>query len=535
MQNTEFDYIIVGGGPGGCVLANRLSENPKNKVCLIEAGGPDKSNLIHVPIGIVGMVPTGMANWRFETVPQAGLNGRAGFQPRGKVLGGSSSINAMVYTRGHAYDYDHWAALGNEGWGYQDVLPYFKKCEGNEAFDDAYHGANGPLGVAHLRSMHPAGAAFIEAARGLQLPISDDFNGATQEGVGAYQVMQRGGKRCSAAVAYLKPVLDRSNLTVLTHCAVQKVLLKDKRAVGIHARKKGRDLSLTARGEVILSAGAFGTPQILMLSGIGDAAHLKEHGIEPVHHLPGVGQNLVDHIDYISVYKNSDRSTFGVSLSAAWDMLKEGLKYRHHKQGRWTSNIAEIGGFLRTDPDLPAPDVQLHFAPVMIDDHARKTHFGHGISCHVCVLRPKSVGSVKLASNRADDAPLIDPAFLEDDADMATLRRGIRLMHRILKQPEMARWTSKNLYRDDENLDDAGLDALIRQRADTVYHPVGTAKMGHDNMAVVHPDGLRVHGVEGLRVVDASIMPTIVGGNTTAPVLMIAEKAAEAILKQQRG
>jgi choline dehydrogenase-like flavoprotein len=523
-----FDYVIAGGGSAGCVLASRLSENPNVKVCLLEAGGKNDSWMVRTPIGVALMLPTRFFNnWAFETVPQPGLNGRKGYQPRGKGLGGSSATNAMVYIRGHRWDYDHWASLGNTGWAYDDVLPYFRKAEGNEALSDAFHGAEGPLNVANLRTDNPFPQHFLDAARECQLPSTSDFNGAQQEGVGVYQVTQKDGTRWSAARAYLEPHRSRPNLTVVTGARATRILLDGKRATGISYRENGAPKQAMAAREVIVCNGAFGSPQLLMLSGIGDAEELGRHGIPVAHHLPGVGRNLQDHIDYVLSYRSKSRDLFGISLRGNIRLAREIWRYRREGRGMVTSNFAEAGGFLRTDPALDIPDVQLHFVVGIVDDHSRKLHLGHGFSCHVCLLRPHSRGTVMLAGPDPLAAPRIDPRFFEDARDLEAMVKAFHLTRRIMDAPALKRHVTSELYTADVKSDD-DIRQELRQRSDTVYHPVGTCRMGTDALAVVDPS-LRVHGVAGLRVVDASIMPTVVGGNTNAPTIMIAEKAADMI------
>ena len=527
-MKMEFDYIIIGGGSAGCTLAGRLSENPDMSVCLIEAGPSDDSYQIQVPAATAAIMPKpGKYNWGFETVPQKGLNGRKGYQPRGKALGGSSSINAMIYIRGHKSDYDNWQAMGAKGWGWDDVLPYFKKSENREAGGNEYRGEGGPLNVARLRSPNPIAEYFLEACAQLQLPKSDDFNGEKFEGIGRYEVTQKDGARFSAAKAYLTPHLERPNLTVITNATTRKIIIKNAQALGVEYIHNGKTKTIRANREVLLSGGAFASPQILMLSGIGDRDELAAHGIECVHHLPGVGKNLHDHIDYILSYKTHDRNALGYSLRGIPKTIASIIEYRKHKTGIFTSNFAEVGGFLKSAPDIEVPDLQFHFVVGIVDDHARKFHWGHGYSCHVCVLRPKSRGTVKLASADPFAAPLIDPAFLQDDEDMQTLLKGAKLLDRIMESPAFDKIKGKKLYADNITSDDEW-EADIRGRADTVYHPVGTCKMGVDDLAVVDPE-CRVYGVENLRVIDASIMPQVVSGNTNAPVIMIAEKAADMI------
>ncbi len=524
-----FDHIIVGGGSAGCVLAARLSEDPAVRVCLLEAGPADTSVLIRCPAGLAVMAQTGQANWAFETVPQAGLNGRRGYQPRGKVLGGSSSINAMIYARGAREDYDRWSAEGNAGWGFDDLLPYFMKSEHNERGGDALHGSGGPLNVMDLRSPNRFGPAFVEAAAQAGFVRNPDFNGPTQEGVGLYQVTHKNGERFSAAQAYLAPNRNRPNLEVITGAHATRILMQGRRAVGVEARVGNEIRTLTARGEVLLCAGALQSPQLLMLSGIGAGAQLQRHGIATVHELPGVGANLHDHVDVVQVV-NAPRLTelFGLSVTGAINAVRGAVEWRRARSGMLTTNFAEAGGFIKSRPSEPQPDLQLHFVIGKLLDHGRKTVFGHGYSCHVCLLRPESRGALRLASADPTAAPLIDPNFLAERDDVERLIRGFRLMRGILAQPALADFGGRELPASAGAQTDAQIEAFIRDFADTIYHPVGTCRMGNGAMDVVDAT-LRVHGLQGLRVVDASIMPSIVGGNTNAPVIAIAEKAADLI------
>jgi len=529
-----FDFVVVGGGSGGCAVAGRLSEDAQTSVALLEAGGRNDNWVVTTPGALVLMVSGRVNNWALETVPQPGLQGRIGYQPRGKGLGGSSAINAMVYIRGHRADYDHWAALGNSGWSYSDVLPYFKRSEDNADFDGAYHGKGGPLAVNKLRSDNPVQQIFLQAAREAQFRIRDDFNGEEQEGLGTYQVTQKDGERCSAARAYIHPhIASRPNLKVETQAHATRILFEGKRAVGVEIRK-GKELrQVRARREVIVAAGAFHTPHLLMLSGMADGMVLARHGIETVHHLPGVGQNLQDHPDFIFCYTSDDPNFTGISFQGLPRIFRAIGQYRRERRGPMTSNFAECGGFLKTRPDLELPDIQLHFGMAMVDDHGRKRHWGTGFSCHVCLLRPKSRGSVALAAPDPMQPPVIDPNFFGDPADLESMVAGYKTTQRLMDTPAMKSLRKKDMFTAGVASDD-DIRAVLRARVDTVYHPVGTCKMGvNDSMAVVDPK-LKVHGVDGLRIVDASVMPTLIGGNTNAPTIMIGEKAADMIKAELR-
>ena len=520
----EFDIIVIGGGSAGSATAGRLCEAGKS-VCLLEAGGRNNGVRVRTP-GLFPFLPKA-ANYRFETVAQKGLNGRIGYQPRGKGLGGSSAINAMVYIRGNAWDYDNWAELGCVGWAYDDVLPYFKRAESNVRGGNDFHGDDGPLSVSDQKWPNVGSLAFVEAAAQLQLPRNDDFNGEKQAGFGVYQVTQKDGERWSAARAYIEPKRGHTNLDVRIGVIVQKIEIDEetKRANGVTYSVGGKQRTVRARGGVILSAGAFNSPQILMLSGIGPAQHLDEHGVVVRRDCAAVGSDLQDHIDYVSSWETESKEFIGDSLKGTARMAKAIVEHRRKRTGIMTSPYAEAGGFWTVADGAPAPDIQWHFVPAMLEDHGREKVKGHGFSLHACVLRPKSRGTVRLADRDARSAPVIDPNFLDDPEDIAVLREGVRLSHRIVESPALAVYEPQDKHPVDLN-DDEALDAMIRERADTVYHPVGTCRMGADKGSVVDPK-LSVRGIEGLWVADASIMPRLVSGNTNAPSIMIGERCAD--------
>lgn len=530
-----YDYVIAGGGSAGAALAARLSQDPSVEVCLIEAGGEGRDLLIRAPAGTVTMLPgrPRYNNWAFSTEPQPGLGGRRGYQPRGRTLGGSSAINAMLYVRGHPSDYDGWADLGCEGWSWREVLPYFRRAEGNQRGADDLHGDSGPLRVRDQPSPRPVSLAFVEACAQTQIRRNDDFNGPDQEGAGLYQVTQfwdgpHKGERCSSAAAYLHPHMGtRPNLTVITKAQATGIVFDGGRATGISYRKGRRDHVAAARREVILSAGAFGSPQLLLLSGVGPAQELAAHGIAVRHELPGVGKNLQDHLDFILVWKSRETDLFGLGARGTVNLMRHIKQWRRDGSGMIATPSAEAGAFLKSEPGLDRPDLQLHFVIGMVDDHARKLHLGYGYSCHVCALRPFSRGEVGLADADPLSPPRIDPRYLSDERDAALLLKGAKLTRDILSAPALAKYRHKEVYTEGVTSDDE-LMRHIRARADTIYHPVGTCRMGRGPMAVVDPE-LRVHGVAGLRVVDASVMPQIVSCNTNAPTIMIAERAAEFI------
>ncbi|WP_372761344.1 GMC family oxidoreductase [Pseudoalteromonas sp.] len=532
MKNT-FDYIVIGAGSAGCVIASRLSEDANVSVCLIEAGGSDSSAFVQMPAGVAASVPYGINSWHYNTVAQKQLNNRCGFMPRGKVLGGSSSINAMVYIRGNKYDYDNWAEMGNAGWDYGSLLPYFIKAENNKAFiHSELHGTQGPLHVQELTKPSPVNQNFLTACAEQGITLNNDINGIEQQGARLSQVTQHKGERCSAAKAYLTPHLDRANLTVLTNCHVNKINIIENKAQGVQIERDKQRSNLHANKEVIVCAGAINSPQLLMLSGVGPSAHLQAHNIKVAVPLEGVGANLHDHLTVVPLYKaKTSKGTFGLSVPGAGRVLKGCVDWFTQRRGCLTSNFAESHAFIKLFNDSPAPDVQLEFVIGLVDDHSRKLHMGHGYSIHSSIMRPKSRGSVRLADNNPRSAPLIDPNYLSHPDDLQVMLLGLKKTLQIMQSRAFDAIRGDMLYPLDVN-NDAQLIAFIRQTADTEYHPVGTCKMGTDPHAVVDPK-LRVYGVAGLRVVDASIMPSIVTGNTNAPVIAIAEKAAELIKQAQ--
>lgn len=523
-----FDYIIIGAGSAGCVLANRLSADPDVRVLLIEAGPRDSHPFIHMPAGLAKLVTNKRVNWDYHTAPEAALENRALWWPRGKVLGGSSSINAMCYTRGVPGDYDEWAALGAQGWGWSSVLPYFRRSERNARGANALHGDEGPLYVSDLRYSNPLSRAFVEAGRQAGYPLNPDFNGASQEGFGLYQVTQKNGARCSSAVAYLDPVRERRNLTIITGAQANRITFERGRANGVVYIAGGKAFHEAAAREVLLCGGAINSPQLLMLSGIGPATALRRLGIDVIADAPDVGGNLQDHLDICTLRHTTQSITYDKlnDVKVAFDYYLRG------HSGVGSSNIAEAGAFVRSHLAADArPDIQLHFVPAMLDDHGRHRLQGEGYTVHACFLRPRSRGRISLVSARAGDKPRIEANYLSD-ADGFDLRMMVecaKLSRELMAQPAFDAYRGAPIFPARDDLDDAGLEAFVRAKAETIYHPVGTCRMGSDAASVVDPQ-LRVRGVEGLRVVDASVMPTLIGGNTNAPTMMIAERAAELLL-----
>ena len=520
-----YDYVIVGAGSAGCVVANRLTEDPNVSVLLLEAGGSDKKQEVQVPAAFSKLFKTPL-DWNYETEPQPHLKDRKLFWPRGKMLGGSSSMNAMMYVRGNRHDYDEWGESGNPGWAFADVLPYFKKAEHYERGGTDYVGGAGPLNVAEQRSANPITRACLEAAVESGLARTDDFNGRTQEGVGLALLTQKNGARYSTATAYLRPALKRPNLTVHTEAQATKVLTDGKRAVGVSYLRGGVPVEERVRREVILCGGAINSPQLLLLSGIGPAAHLKALGIEVVADLPGVGQNLQDHLA-TGVQFHSKQP---VSLASA-EKLTNVANYLLFKKGPLTSNVAEGVAFYKSKPELMVPDVELLFAPSFFLEHGFANPPGHGFTIGVVLLHPESKGSISLRTANPTDAPAIQPNYLASENDVQVLIEGLRRARTIAQAKALDAYRGEEFLPGAAVQSDADLAEFLRERSETLYHPVGTCKMGEDPQAVVDPD-LRVRGVEGLRVVDASVMPTIISGHTNAPSIMIAEKAADLIKGQ---
>ncbi|NBF03919.1 alcohol dehydrogenase [Pseudomonas sp. Fl5BN2] len=528
-----FDYIVVGAGSAGCVLANRLSADPKVQVCLIEAGPSDRTLLpaayVRTPAGIIRLIANPRWNWMHQFSPQASSGDVPIPCPRGRVWGGSSAINGMIYIRGHRLDFDRWAAAGNQGWSHDELLPYFKRSEHFEPGASPWHGQHGELNVAEQRSPSPVNSVFYQAATELGWNYNPDFNSAEQEGFGPFHVTQINGERCSAARAFLHPILHRQNLTVLSSTLTHRVLLQGSRACGVEISQDGRVWQLQARREVILSAGAINSPQLLLLSGIGPAEELERHGIVSRHPLPGVGLNLQDHQDIVLMYRSDPELGYGISAKGLLPLARSPWQYLTRRQGPLTSNTVESGAFLRLTPEDPVPELGLIVAPALKNQPQRLIPVGHGISLHVAVMHPQSRGRVRLNSADPHDKPLIDANFLSHPEDLRKLVAGLRLVRQLAATRAFSQRLRGELVPGPQVQSQEQIEQWIRQHLGTVFHPVGSCKMGHDELAVVD-DQLRVHGLQGLRVADASIMPSLITGNTNAAAIMIGEKAADLLL-----
>ena len=532
MPASAYDYVIVGGGTAGCVLANRLSADSRNSVLLLEAGPRDRYPWIHIPIGYAKTMFHPIVNWRFYTEPEPHMNGRKIYWPRGRTLGGSSSINGLIYIRGQREDYDEWAALGNPGWSYHDVLPYFRKLEHNVRGSDAFHGGDGPLWASDIEARHPLIDAFIEAADEIGIPRNRDFNGATQEGAGYYQLTTRHGVRCSAATAYLRPVRSRPNLDIQTNAQATRIDVGDRRARGVVYRQGGRAIHAAARREVIVAAGALQSPQLLQLSGIGPPDLLRRFGIAVVQPLAGVGENLQDHLQARVIFRCSRPITTNDALRTWYGKFGIGLDYLLRRKGPMAIGINQGGLFARALPTSSRPDVQFHVATLSSDMAGSKVHEFSGFTMSVCQLRPEARGFVRIASNDPLSLPVMQANYLSSEHDRATLIAGLRLARKLASTRALTTFVAGEYRPGSEVSTDEGLLEFAKNTAGTIFHPSGTTKMGpmSDPYAVVDPM-LRVHGCDALRVVDCGIMPTLVSGNTNAPVVMIAEKAADMILR----
>jgi choline dehydrogenase len=530
---AEFDYVIVGAGSAGCVLANRLSAGGKHSVLLLEAGPKDSNIWIHVPIGYGKLFKEKTVNWMYQTEPEPGLHGRQVFQPRGKVLGGSSSINGLLYVRGQHEDYDRWRQRGNVGWGYDDVLPYFKKAENQQRGADEYHGAGGPLSVSDWRHEDPLSEAFVKASVEAGLPFNPDFNGKTQEGAGFFQTTTRNGRRASSAYSYLRPAMDRANLKVETSALAQRILFDGKRATGVEYKQGGNLRTARARKEVLVSGGAYNSPQLLQLSGVGPADLLKSHGIGVVLDAPGVGNDLQDHMQVRLVTRCAQKVTLNDVLGHPVRQVMAGVRYALSRSGPLTVAAGTSGAFFKTNPRLASPDIQIHFLPFSTDKMGEKFHPFSGFTATVCQLRPESRGSLKIRSADPAAPPEIRINYLATETDRAAFIDGLKILRNILAKPAMKAFCVDEVYPGAAVVSDEDLLEFCRKTGSTVYHPTSTCRMGNDPLAVVD-QRLRVRGIEGLRVVDASVMPDLMSGNTNAPTIMIAEKASDMILEDAR-
>ncbi len=529
----RFDYVIIGAGSAGCVLANRLTEDPQVKVLLLEAGGKDSSILVKMPAGVGALIgKPGTYNWGFWTEAEPNLEDRKLWWPRGKGWGGSSSINGMIYIRGHARDYDQWRQMGLQGWSYRDVLPYFKRSESLEGGGDAWHGGDGPLKVSKASTPNPIYSATVEAGRQAGFKVTSDFNGFQQEGWGPYQLTIHDGQRWSAARGYLHPALSRSNLTCITGARTSKIVIENGRATGVEYidAKSGEKRVVHADKEVLLSAGAVQSPQILQLSGIGDPEELGKFGIPVVKALKGVGANLQDHLDVCMSWECPQPITAHSLRKGLIKTLAIGMNYMFFGKGLGRQQFLESGAFLKSRPDLDRPDLQVHTVAAIMQDHGKVAVPKDGFTFHICQLRPESRGRVGLRSANPSDDPAIFANYLATEEDRRALREGVRMMRKVAAQSALDPYRTQELFPGKDVETDEQIDAWIRKHAETIYHPVGTCKMGADGDEMAVVDGeLKVRGIEGLRVVDASVMPTLVGGNTNAPTIMIAEKISDVI------
>jgi choline dehydrogenase len=530
---AEFDYVIVGAGSAGCVLANRLSADGKYSVLLLEAGPKDTSIWIHVPIGYAKLFKEKTVNWMYQTEPEPGLGGRQVFQPRGKVLGGSSSINGLLYVRGQHEDYDRWRQRGNVGWGFDDVLPYFKKAENQARGADTYHGAGGPLSVSDWRHEDPLSEAFVNAAVETGIPFNPDFNGATQEGAGFFQTTTRRGRRASSAFSYLRPAKGRGNLHVETSALAQRLVFEQRRARAVEYRQNGQLRVARARKEILVSSGAYNSPQLLQLSGVGPAELLKAHGIDVVLDAAGVGNDLQDHLQVRVVMRCAQRVTLNDVVNHPIRKMMAGMQYAALRKGPLTIAAGTSGAFFKTDPRLATPDIQIHFIPFSTDKMGEKLHPFSAFTASVCQLRPESRGSLKIKSADPSVPPEIRINYLATETDRAAFIDGIRILRKILAAPALKAYGTQEEYPGSQVTSDEDVLDFCRKTGSTVYHPTSTCRMGNDSLAVVD-QRLKVRGIEGLRVVDASIMPDLMSGNTNAPTIMIAEKASDMILEDAR-
>jgi len=529
-EAVEFDYVIVGAGSAGCVLANRLSADGKHSVLLLEAGPKDTNLWIHVPLGYGKLFKEKTVNWMYQTEPEPGLDGRTVFQPRGKVLGGSSSINGLLYVRGQHADYDRWRQHGNAGWGFDDVLPYFKKAENQQRGGDKYHGVGGPLPVSDLGHPDPLSAAFIDAAAETGLPTNPDFNGATQEGAGFFQTTTRGGRRASTAVAYLRPAKGRHNLRVETAALAQRILFEGRRARAVEYRQAGALRTARARKEILVSSGAYNSPQLLQLSGVGPAELLQKHGIDVVFDAPGVGRDLQDHLQVRVIMRCAKSVTLNDVVNSPVRKILTGLQYAAFRTGPLTIAAGTSGAFFKSHPRLATPDIQIHFLPFSTDKMGEKLHSFSGFTASVCQLRPESRGSLRIRSADPTAPPEIRINYLATEVDRTANVEGLKILRKILQAPALRPYVIEEIDPGAKVSSDEALLAYCRQRGSTIYHPTSTCRMGNDPLAVVD-QRLRVRGLDGLRVVDGSIMPDLVSGNTNAAIIMIAEKASDMILE----